>query len=140
MDGDNFILETRVKNDIRENPCQTLYLYIICAEGVAYLPLTTPGCVSTLRLKYSDYYADGKSNDLSVFGCDLSDWIDLRCEVKNKEVKIFINQNLKHQLVYSRPLEKIVGIAYNFKGCGAVDFIKLSDQTGKIVYEDNFTP
>jgi hypothetical protein len=139
LTGDNFILETRIKNDTPENPCQTVYLYIMCEEGIVSLPFTNPGCVSTLSLIYGDHYADGKNNDLSVFGCDLSEWNDIRCEVKDYVVKISINKALKHQLLYNRTMGKIVGFVYRFSGCGAVDYIKLTEEQGKIVFEDNFT-
>ncbi len=41
---------------------------------------------------------------------------------------------------YKEPLGYANELTLRFKGCGAVDYVKVSNLDGKVVYEENFDP
>lgn len=140
IDSDNFILETQVKNSLDEGGLigQFAAIIIMCERSRMMIPLTIPGCVSEIRLKFNEKNIHGRNNDLSVFGCDLTNWNNIRCEVIDKQVNIFLNGEYIYELSYERSSGKIIGLHYMFHGCGAVNFIRLYDTDEKLLYEDNF--
>lgn len=141
IDGDNFTIETRLKNDLSEGGLTGQYVltHVMCENGRDIIPLTIAGCVGNVSLKFIDVWVHGRENDLSAFGCDLSEWNDLRCEVENRTAKLILNGNVIYQLSYKEPAGRIIGIYYYFYGCGAVDYVKLTDAQGDIVYTDDFS-
>jgi len=140
IEGDNFTLETQVKNDLKEGglTCQHCRIIIMCENGRMYFSLANSGCISDISLRIMGIVVGGRENDLSSFGCDLSEWNDVRFEVEEKIVKITLNDKLIYQLAYEKPAGRIIGLHYLFFGCGAVNFVKLSDNSNKIVYENQF--
>ncbi len=140
VDGDNFTLETAIKNNLDEGglTCQESYIYLDGETGIIGFPLSALGCVGNIGLDASEVHISGKDKDLSVFGADLSCWNKLKCEVTNKKVALFVNQKLVYSLSYKKPMGKIMGINFSFQGTGAVDYVRLSDGKNKVVYEDDF--
>ena len=41
-------------------------------------------------------------------------------------------------MVYNEPLGYANELTLRFKGCGAVDYVKVYNLDGKVVYEENF--
>ncbi|MFC1725363.1 hypothetical protein ACFL4T_07025 [candidate division KSB1 bacterium] len=138
--GDNFSLEARVKNDLSEGAMTGQYVNIIvmCENGRHIIPLAHPGCVGNIGVKFLEKTLKGTNNDLSAFGCDLSDWNDLRCTVKEKQAKVFLNDKSVFEISYNNEAGRIIGLHFAFYGCGSVQNIKLLDTDKQIVYEDNF--
>jgi len=90
--------------------------------------------VSDLNLKLGDKIVEGKSNDLSKFGTDLSLWTPIRVETKNKKLKIFLHDQLIREEEYPNDAGEVVGLRFGFRGAGAVDHIKLVNDKGVSVY------
>ena len=86
----------------------------------------------------NEKYLSGEDNDLSSFGCDLSTWQTLKCTVSDKKVTIILNDQCIYESGYSIPGGKIKGIHYMFLGCGAVNYTRFSNESGEIVYDENF--
>ena len=140
VDGDNFTIETQIKNDVDEGGLTGQYaqLVILSQAGRTILPLTIPGCVGNIDVKFQDVWVLGRENDLSSFGCDMSEWNHLKCTVQDKHAEIYLNDQLIHEVDYNRAAGRIVGLLYSFLGCGSVDFIRIFDHQGRLVYEDDF--
>ncbi len=138
--GDNFSFETKIKNNHLEPEliCQNCYIFIYCELGTIVLPISTKGCVSDINLLVSDVVIQGKTNDLSGFGCDLSDWRKILGKVVNKNLKISIDDKEIYDLTFNNSLGKIKGWHYFFKGCGAVEYLNLYDSTKTVVYQEDF--
>jgi hypothetical protein len=138
---DNFAFETRLKNDFREGAsiCQKTIVTLLCEGSAINIPLNARGCVSESTLFYLGKRVSGKENDLSGFGVDFSDFVTLRCEVKNNFARFFIDKKLVYQLDYSKEKDlkkkKIVGIDYRFQGAGIVKTAKLFDKNGNVVFD-----
>ncbi|MDO1445308.1 hypothetical protein Q0590_03550 [Rhodocytophaga aerolata] len=138
--SDDFSFETEVKNETNTGNavCQESRITIMCSNGRMLVPLAIPGCVGNINLTLGDLYLEGRINDLSAFGCDLSQWQKLRLEVKNRQVSIFLNGKQIYRTVYSNDAGKVVGIRYKFMGAGAVNYVRLWDKHKKLVFEDEF--
>ena len=137
--SDNFVFETKVKGDYKEGSgvCQFVNIVLLLEGNVIVIPLSIKGCVSDLYLAFDETGVDGKKADLSAFGCDLSQWVKVRCEVKDGKSRILINDQIAYE-GEERPSKKIVGIIYRFQGTGSIDEVRLSSQNGESVFEDSF--
>ena len=94
--GDDFIYEARFRNSYHKSNgiCQFTELLIHGQNGVILIPFSIPGCISDLSVFAMGNSINGKSNDLSAFGTDLSKWQEVRCEVKGALSRIFLNNEL----------------------------------------------
>jgi hypothetical protein len=140
LQSDNFTLETGIKNIDAEGPavCKTAKIFILCSKGAFIVPFTIPGCISDINFMANDNYFDGKSNDLSCFSADLSEWSPVKVEVKNHRMEIFLNNKLVREEVYKKDAGEVVGLRFSFLGAGAVDHVRLLDGKGNIAYSDDF--
>src|ERR1700744_3411386 len=121
--SDNFTFETSVRNDYKEGAavCQLSKIYILCEGTAIYIPLCSKGCISTLDLLFTNFYASGKHYDLSAFGVDFSSYVKVRIEAANRKAKIFLNDKLVFSIDQDIIKSKIIGIDYSFQGTGSVD-------------------
>lgn len=141
VEGDDFMVETAVKNDLSAGGqlCQEVIVFIDGEQGNILVPLSAPGCVGKLHLTISEIFLSGKNQDLSAFGTDLSQWNKLRCEIKDKNVQLILNDVLVHSTSYKDPIGKVKGINFIFHGAGAVDYVLMQNDRGELVYKDEFS-
>ncbi|RAK00030.1 hypothetical protein LX87_01727 [Larkinella arboricola] len=129
VSGRNFVFETELKSTFNRNEavCQQTGIMLLCSNGMHFIPLSVKGCVGQLTLSFAGTSVSGKTNDLSGFGVDFSDWVRMRCEVKDKRVTVLVNG----QRAYEGPVDgnpgKIVGVRYYFQGTGAIKSARISD-------------
>jgi len=137
---DNFMFESELKNDPKEGglTCQVAGISVTGENGVLLATFSDKGCTAMLELSFSDFYLSGSTSDLSAFGTDLTQWRNIRYEVANKNVVIYIDQKEVIRFSYKKDIGKLVGITYHFYGCGSVRKSKLSDKDGQMVYEEKF--
>lgn len=131
----DLVLETQLKNDYAEgaNACQFSEVSILFEGGALVIPLSSKGCVS--ELSFMDL--DGKKSDLSVLGCDFSNWVDLKVEFQPDTFKVFIaNRSLKFPL-QAKPI-RMVGVAFKFQGTGSINNLTISNHGGEIFYKEEF--
>jgi len=135
--SDDFVFETSLKNDYSEGAGACQFVEIrLQGEGPAVLiPLSSKGCVSNIGIAN----VNGKERDLSAFGVDFSDWVNVKCIVRDKIADILVNDKPAIQLKVTGGRAKIVEVGYRFQGTGSVDFVKFSDNSGKVFFEDDFT-
>jgi len=138
LQSDNFTLESSLKNTFAEGPavCKTAKIFVLCSKGAFIIPCTIPGCISDINLMANDHYLDGNSNDLSSFSADLSEWANVKVDVKNRLMRIFLNNKLIRQETYKEDAGEVVGIRVSFLGAGAVRNIKLLNGKKEEVYND----
>ncbi|WP_298739811.1 hypothetical protein [uncultured Chitinophaga sp.] len=140
LKNDNFIFETEVKNDYKEGTaiCQPADIYIHCEGSAIILPLGIPGCVGEMRLMAVDTGFSAQGADLSGFGCNMSEWVKVRCEARNKHLQVWVNGKEAFNYTFKRAPDRIVGVSYRFRGAGAVNAVKFSGPDGTAVLEDTF--
>jgi hypothetical protein len=135
----NFRFETRVRNDYQEGSgaCQFSQIMLLTEGDVIIIPLSIKGCVSDIGMYFNGKSIDGKTADLSAFGCDLSQWVKVKAEVKNQKGQIYINETLAYESPWDSN-EKIVGMIFRFQGSGSIDHVKLESINGEVKFEDAF--
>jgi len=84
-----------------------------------------------------DGFINGKKNDLSGFGVDFSDYVDLRCVSKNQNLDILINKKSVYQINVPKPASKIKGIVLKFEGAGSVKKVEFK-KNDEVVYVSDF--
>jgi len=117
---------------------QYMFLTIMCQNGRIAVPLTIPGLVGAIGVKFMEKRFPGKENDLSSFGCNMSDWNNLRIEVQDRQVNIGLNGKKIFDLSFTQPAGRIIGLHYMFCGSGAVNYVKLIDGKNNTILEDDF--
>jgi len=132
LQSDNFTLESSIKNTYAEGPavCKTAKIFVLCSKGAFIIPLTITGCIGSVNLKVNDNYLDGRSHDLSSFSADLAEWSNMKVEVKERVMKVYLNDKLISEEKYLQDAGEVVGLRYSFLGAGAVKNIKLSGSEG----------
>jgi len=110
LDGDNFSFETEIKNSNQETAliCQNCRIFIYAENGVIAIPVSSMGCVSDISITAGDVNKSGKTNDLSGLGCDLTDWRKIRGELVDKNLKIYIDDEMMFELTYNKSIGKII--------------------------------
>jgi hypothetical protein len=134
--SDDVVFETSLKNDYNNgsNPCQYVEIRLQFEGPAVVIPLSAKGCVSNIGIADTD----GTKRDLSAFGCDFSDWVNVKCVIRDRVAEIFVNDVSAIRLHVTGGRAKMVEVGYRFQGTGSVDFIRLSDSSGKVFYEEDF--
>ena len=138
--SNNFVLETRLRSDsLLSQACPNAEIMIVCEEGICFIPITIKGCVSNLGVGMGEVYKGGNDHDLSALGTDLlKEWQTLRIENHNKNATIFLNDVAVEHIKYEHDYGKIVGLTFTFNTPAAVDFVRLKNESGTIVFADEF--
>ena len=138
--SDNFVFETRLRHDYRVGSAdkQQTRLLIHGKGDMFFIPLSAKGCVSDLFLGLGGYAVDGRNTDLSAFGVDFSNWVDLRCEVIHSQARVWVNGQLAYQATIPSSPVDLVGITYEFTGTGSVDYCRFYRPDGSVVFRDEF--
>jgi hypothetical protein len=136
---DDFEMSVSLKNTFKSgiNVCQSAQVVISHEEGPISLILTNKGCISNISLSAFNQAIDGKKTDLSDFGVDFSEHVQLECISKNQKLDISINNKTVFRFDVPKTPRKIVGIAIFFEGAGSVNHVELKKQ-GEVVYASKF--
>jgi hypothetical protein len=124
-----FRFEAELRNDFGEGSavCRMTQVFLLCEGGAIAFPLADKGCISELNIMLPDSFISGKSNDLSGFGVDAAQWVKVRCEAENGQIKMMVNDKLAYQAALSGKTLKIAGITFRFQGTGKVRNVTLTD-------------
>ena len=121
-----FQLDVTLKNTLGKGAlvCQKTQILLMGTTGVIIIPLSIKGCVGELFLMAGEP-RDGRSNDLSAFGVDFSDWVTVQCRVKDKKISIHVNGALAFEGVYQAGIGNVVGTRISFMGTGEVKMFEV---------------
>jgi len=139
--GENFTLETRLKNNIAEGAlvCQYTQLSVICENGMISIPFANAGCIANIHLHISEIIKTGRKNDLGAFGIDLSCWRNIKIKTINKNVEVYVDDKKIYQVLFNEELGRITGFHYKFYGCGAIDMVTLYNAKIQQCFFDEFS-
>lgn len=140
MDGDNLILEMRLKNSksIGGVDCYDTCIEYVGETGRGRYKFVRPGCTQYADTEFGDTQLTGNFHNLSGLGMNLSDWTKIRIEVKNKVARVYANNVFKYKTSYNTPIGNVRGFFCRFKGSGALDYIRIYDLNKKLLYQDEF--
>lgn len=139
LSADAFDLEVAVKFDRPHTPACPLVNILIKGNGdYAWITLGNKGCESNLGLKVGDKNISGKTNDLSAMGMDAFAWQNLKVNIKNNTLKLFVNNKLAYKTSYVKKLGELKEIDLFFNGIGSIDDIRIADATDQPVLTQSF--
>jgi hypothetical protein len=135
ISGDDFKLEATIKNTYDEKwaICHSSRIYLIGTRGAMIIPFSKVGCSSENNLMLNDLYLNGKENDLSNFGVDLTEFTDIKVDVNNKNVIISLGGQDVYNGNYNDTMGNLVGLRIKFLGLGEIKTLRLLDQYEKEV-------
>ena len=138
---ENFTLRTEIKNDMNEggSSCQYSDVVLKFEHGRVLTPFSNIGCTSILNVVYGEKYLKGSENDFSSLGINLNNWAKIEIKAIKKHVYVFVERKEVFDLAFDTSLGKLVGLSYQFNGCGSVRNIELFDADGNLVYSDFMT-
>ena len=135
----NFEMSALIRNDFRSGKsiCQSAQLVIVHEDGPISIILTDKGCISDIMLHAFGKTIDGKKTDLSGFGVDFQDFVELKCVSKNGQLEILLdNQPVFSFNIPDNP-KKILGCSIHFEGAGTVQNLEFKNEHG-MVYSYGF--
>jgi hypothetical protein len=120
--SDNFSFETSVKSNFNQGSaaCQRVQILILCKNDAFVIPLCAKGCVGDLNLYAGGKAMQSKNTDLSKFGRDMNQWVQLKVEAKDKHIRILVDGEEATAFAGEYEPSDIVGVQYRFDGPGAV--------------------
>ena len=74
---------------------------------------------------------------MRAFGCDFSQFQNLKCTVENHRLKIYLNGKLIMNTGQKRTMGEVVGIRIECEGAAQIKEVSLSTP-GHAVYDDRF--
>lgn len=139
VDGDNFMLEARVRNSAKDFaiPRSDVMMYILSDTGRHGFALNEAG-YAYIKFISGEKSIKGDDYNLSKFNFDASTWHIMGVKVEKGTSTFFLDGQKIYQIAYTKPIGTANELILRFKGCGAVDYIKLNKLDGQLVYEQNF--
>lgn len=139
VDGDNFMVEARVRNSKEDHgiPCYDAMMYVFSDTGLHGFSINQ-NCYSYIKFISGEKTITGDKYDFRKYNFDTSDWHIMRIQVVNRETTFYFDDEPILNTVYENSLGKANEITLRFKGCGAVDYVKLYDSKNQLIYENDF--
>ncbi|MEC3966853.1 hypothetical protein [Flagellimonas halotolerans] len=135
----NFEMTASIRNDFKsgKSQCQTAQLVIVHEDGPISIMLADKGCISDIMLYAFNKTIDGKKTDLSGFGVDFTDFVEVKCISKDGKLDIVMDKQPIFSFEVPDIPKKIVGLSIHFEGAGTVQHVSFKNN-GEILYSTNF--
>jgi hypothetical protein len=139
VSSDNFDLISRFKLDsIQYSECPWMNLIVVTEKNIFMVALQKKGCEYLSSYKLGEIERNGSTNNLSALGCNIFEWQELSIHVTNRNATLSINGENVFSERYKEDYGDIMSLIYVFERTGSIDFVKLSDQEGNVIFEDTF--
>lgn len=139
IDGDNFMLEARVRNAAKDFaiPRSDVMMYILSDTGRHGFALNEAG-YAYIKFISGEKSIKGDDYNLSKFKFDASAWHIMGVRAEKGKSTFYLDGQQIYQINYTQPIGTANELILRFKGCGAVDYVRLHKLDGQLVYEQNF--
>lgn len=139
VDGDNFIFEARMRNSAKEHaiPCADIMMYMNSDTGMHGFAMNENG-YAYIKFISGESEIKGDQHNLSRFNFNSSEWHVMTVKVIDKKTTFYVDGEKVLNMNYNNSLGMANEMILRFKGCGAVDYVKVSKPDGELVYEENF--
>ncbi|PUZ23001.1 hypothetical protein DCC81_21570 [Chitinophaga parva] len=139
VDGDNFMFEARVRNAPQDFaiPRSDVMMYMLSDTGMHGFALNEAG-YAYIKFISGEKSIKGDEYNLSKFNFDASQWHVMGIRVENKHSSFYLDGEKIFQIAYTKPIGTANELILRFKGCGAVDYVKVNQLNGQVIYEQNF--
>ncbi len=137
---DNFFYRARLQHTYSEGSvaCQQTFAYILAEGGILKIPLVNPGCVSAASFRLMQYFWPGDQHDLSAFGVDFSETVELEIEAVRGQVTVRINGAVAGQSPGQVPDRFIRALDFRFEGLLELEEVYLGGREGEWVLAEDF--
>jgi hypothetical protein len=138
--ADNCLLEVKYQNSIGMGgiSCYDVEFRIVGENGTASVMLVQKGCYRWSEITVGEKQLNGKYSDLSFLSADLSSWNTMKIVINNNDASFINNSDTIYTTNYNQLLGMIKGIRFVTKGSGVFDYVRLYDNQGKLLFDDNF--
>ena len=124
--SDNFRLRFRVKmDDTNHDPCPYVMGEVFCQRRFMFYKNTLPGCTSLAFAEFGENFLDGKTQDLSALGSDVTTWQDVELTVSDKTVRISLNHRPAFTTTYKESCGLVTGVGIISNGLCSVDSVEV---------------
>ncbi|MDR2775981.1 MAG: hypothetical protein LBC19_14845 [Tannerella sp.] len=139
VDGDNFLFEARMRNSEKEHaiPLSDIIMYISSDTHTHGFAMNENG-YAYIKFISGENSIRGDEYNLSRFNFNSSEWHVMSIKVVHKNTTFYVDEEEVLKMSYNESLGMANELILRFKGCGAVDYVKVSTLTGEIVYQENF--
>lgn len=129
ISADNLELKVNVKTSLTRPGvrCSQFGIYIYGESDRHFIDIIKPECVAWAGYQFSEIQKDGEISDLRALGHDLTTGADVRLNIADKKVKLYINKQLVFQTQYKKPIGKLMGVKILFAGLGQFQDLQLRD-------------
>lgn len=136
---DEFEVSTVLRNEFRSGAsvCQRAQVMVMHEDGPISLLLSDKGCISEISLFAFGQQIDGKKTDLSNFGVNFSDYVELKCISEDQKLKIFLDGKPIYSFDVPEEPSKIIGISVFFEGAGSLKSVAFK-KNHNMVYSSGF--
>jgi len=140
VSADSCLMEVRYRNssDIGGISCYDVEFRIIGENGMASVILVQKGCYRWSEITVGEIHLNGKYNDLSFLSADLSSWNLMKIIISNNKALFINSSDTIFTTRYDQHIGQIKGIRFLTKGSGAFDYVKLYNDTGDLLFNDDF--
>lgn len=125
--GDHFSLTTTVRNTstVEECLCRKVQIILVGKLSAIIIPLCDKGCISDIGLYFGSGGLSGKDHDLSAFGCDFSQWQQIKCTEADHHFEIQLNGHTIFARDKVESIGDIMGVRVAFEGTGQIKDLHL---------------
>lgn len=136
--GDDFELNARLATSALRPGirCSQVIIALYGEKSRHEILLMKPGCVSWAHLVFSEKRIDGRQEDLSPVGTDLTNGGTVHLRVKDRHAELTVNDKPLYSIAYDQPIGKLYGIRISFAGIGSIQQVELKNVDGDVVFED----
>ena len=140
LSGDSCAFEVRYKNssDMGGISCYDAEFRMVGENGISSVMLVQKGCHRWSEITIGEKHLNGKYNDLPFLSADLSSWNTMKIVINNNKASIINNSDTIYTTQYNQLIGMIKGIRFVTKGSGAFDYVRLYDNRGELLFDDNF--
>lgn len=139
--GDSLLFETKIKNNIivREEGCGDVNIALCFQNGFILVPFSIEKSPYSSRLAtiFNQNFSSENSS-LSFLYLNLEEWNTIKFRTQGKHFDLYTNDSIVFSIDYNSNPGKLVGIMFDFKGLGEVDYVKFYNQNNKLIYNDSF--
>ena len=95
-------------------------------------------CYAYIKFVSGENEIKGDQYSLQQFDFNPSQWHVMKIKVIDKKTTFYVDGKAVLNMGYNNLLGFANELILRFKGCGAVDWVKISKPDGELVYEENF--
>ncbi len=134
IDSKNFTLEGsfRLTHPNSNSICGNMRLTITGTQEVLGFQFSRLGCVGDLVFYLNRDIISGKEYDLSAFGITQGEWIDLKVEAQNSQLKVYRQNQMVFEYEMSSDIGLIGGVQWHVEGLLEIRDLVIKDDEEEV--------